>query len=153
MVEPQDVNDHQEAMKLCLAQDLAQGRYPILLENQQGTWGNTTIFSPFHSAFRLQEAAHDEFCTYRYSSFTMDNGEDERECFRTSFECLEPMVKRDVGVPLVNEVMEIFQQATIHWGLPQLSAIGSLDNGSGRAIHAWPKPEPQEGSAGMQEEL
>lgn len=52
------------------------------IENQKGTWGNTTIFSPSHHTFELQEIPGEKCCAYQYVVFSMGNNADELSATR-----------------------------------------------------------------------
>jgi len=67
------------------------------IENQKGTWGNTTIFSPSHHTFELQEIPGEKCCAYQYVVFGMGNNADEWKCHQTLYKRMSHILKGDVG--------------------------------------------------------
>ncbi|RYN16613.1 hypothetical protein AA0115_g12265 [Alternaria tenuissima] len=100
---------------------------------------SATMFSGLHRAWRLQEPATPGFVSIRYIVFGRGSQQQKEICHNVVSQHLETVQSSEGEMRdrVVSRVLEVFAQATQHWGNPMLSLRAELLV-DGKVLRAWP---------------
>ncbi|KAF2820799.1 hypothetical protein CC86DRAFT_411622 [Ophiobolus disseminans] len=146
--DPVEVASHEEAMNCCLNQLVKKGRYALVLHRKpivdtEMTFGANTTFSGPHQALRLQEPTENGQVTVHLIIFGASGSPtDKEDCLNLLSTHLRSLGTAPGAVrsALCAEIINIFEQASSHWGNPKLAVPVEVADSNDK-LRAWPFPE------------